>query len=220
MKLYVSVFLIVILSSYSKAQDSIVKIIKQKSPIPAEILVGNNRLYYQMIINRNISENNKLGFLNISSYTADNKNDITKNEYFSSTIIYYNIYKGISVNTGGTFNSSEGIKPYLGLQYMYSNKTISLLYFPSYYFIGYHKITNLAMIEFKPKLNKKLSIYSRLQMTYSQNIEKNLHVRSYLYGRLGLTYNKFTLGAGLNFDWYGEKKSLKENYGAFFKVNL
>ena len=173
-----------------------------------------------MIIKRNITSNNKLGVLNISSFSADYKNDISKNEYLSSTALYYNIFKGIAVNTGATFNAAEGIKPFIGLQYFYASKTIMILYLPSYYYLEDRKLSNLVMLEYKPKISRKWSVYSRLQGFYAHNVETNSHARSYIYARAGLTYSNYTFGLGINSDWYGQKKLAKDNYGLFMRLTL
>ncbi len=219
MKSYFLIFLFVSVSHFAKAQDTI-KFNKPKSPIPAELLAGNNRLYYQLIFNRKITKNNKVGLLNISSLAADYKNDISKNEYLTTNVLYYEIYKGFSVHTGASFNTVEGIKPCIGLQYFYANKSFLLLYLPTYFYLHDQKIANLVILEYKPRLNKNWSIYTRLQASYAHNTEKNSHTRSYVYARLGLTYSNYTFGIGTNSDWYGPKKSFKNNDGFFLRVTI
>lgn len=54
-----SVFIIILFSLNIKAQDSL-QFISKKPPIPLEFMVGNNRLFYQLILNRKIDEKVKL----------------------------------------------------------------------------------------------------------------------------------------------------------------
>lgn len=191
-----------------------------KSPVPAEILIGNNRLFYQIIINKKITKNNKLGYFSTSSFAADYNNEISKNEYLTTALLYCNIFKSLSVNSGATLNTIEGLKPFVGLQYTYTKKNIMFFYLPAYYYLSSQKISNFAFIEYKPGINNHWAGYSKLQVNYIYDIGKNYHFRSYIYSRLGLTYSNLTFGAGANLDWYGETKKLKENYGLFLKLNL
>ncbi len=217
-KLFIG-FIMIFISQITSAQDSS-KISKPKAPIPVEVFTGNSRLYYQVFINRKITKNNKIGFFSNSSFSADYKKDFTKNEYQTTSALYVDLFKGLSVNAGATFNSSEGLKPFAGLQYMYANKSLLIFYLPSYYYLQSNKVSNLAIIEFKPKINQKWSIYSRIQVFNAYNIEKNNHARRYVYSRLGLSFANYTFGLASNIDWYGASKFKRENYGMFFRVNI
>lgn len=218
-KTCLSVFIIILFSLNLKAQDSL-QFISKKLPIPLEFMFGNNRLFHQRIMIRKISDNNKVGIFSANTFLADNNNEIAKNEFLTTTAIYFDIFKGIGINTGATFNSKEGIKPFIGLQYIYSNKTFFIIYLSSFYFTNSNKIDQLLLVEYKPKLNKRWSIYSRLQMKFAYQTENYHHFRSYLFTRLGLSYSNFTFGIGNNTDWYGEAKIWKENDGFFIKINL
>lgn len=193
---------------------------KLKPPVIVEILAGNNRLFSQIIVNKPITENKKVAILNISSFAADYQNDVSKNEYLNTAILYYKFTNRLSINAGVSFNTAEGLKPMVGLQYIYSNKNISIVYLATYYYSHYHKIFNLLFIEYKPKIKNNWAIYSRLQANYQYDIENKNHFRSYLYLRLGATYKNITVGAGANLDRYGAQKAFKENYGAFINLKL
>jgi len=218
-KTCLSVILIILFSLNIKAQDSL-QFISKKPPIPIEFMVGNNRLFYQLITNKKIVEKSKIGLFSVNSFIAENNNEINKNEYLSTNVVYYEIMKQIGINTGATFSSKEGLKPFIGLQYIYSNKNFMIIYLPSFYFTNSNKIDQLLLVEYKPNLNKKWSIYSRLQMKFAYQTENNHHFRSYLFTRLGLSYSNITFGIGNNTDWYGEAKIWKENDGFFIKINL
>lgn len=189
-------------------------------PIAVENFIGHERQFYQGMVNKIFVEKKKIGLLSISSYSADNKNKQSNNEYLNTTLIYHHIFKGISINSGGTFTSFEGLKPFIGLQYMYQSKSVSLIYMPGYYFRHTPKIANLAFIEYKPLINSKWSVYSRLQLHYNFDLANGNHFRSYVYSRLGLSYKSFSFGLAHNFDAYGAEKNTKNNYGIFWKINI
>ncbi len=214
-----SILIFAVFSTHNlQAQDSTINF-KPKT-VSIEEMVGNKRQFLQLLVNKVFVEKKKIGLLSISSYAADYKDNLSNNEFQNTTLIYHHIFKGISINSGASFTSVEGLKSFVGLQYMYQSKTLSLIYMPSYYFINSHKISNFALIEYKPAINENWSVYSRLQLHYNHNLENGNHFRSYAYSRLGLTYKYFSFGLAHNYDCYGANKNTKNNYGAFLKLTL
>ena len=200
------------------AQDSIVNF-KPKT-VFVEEMIGDKRQFLQLMVNNVFVEKKKIGLLSISSYAADYKDNLGNNEFQNTSLIYHHLFKGISINSGASFTSVEGLKNFVGLHYMYQSKTLSLIYMPSYYFINSHKISNFALIEYKPFINENWSVYSRLQLHYNYDLKNESHFRSYAYSRLGLTYKYFSFGLAHNFDRYGANKNTKNNYGVFLKLTL
>ncbi len=188
--------------------------------VSIEEMVGDNRQFLQLLVNQVFVEQKKIGLLSITSYAADYKDNLGNNEFQNTTLIYHNLYKGISINSGVSFTSIDGLKNFVGLQYMYQSKTLSLIYIPGYYFIKSNKLSNFALIEYKPAINENWSVYSRIQLHYNHNFENGNHFRSYAYSRLGLTYKYFDFGLAHNFDRYGADKNTKNNYGVFLKLTL
>ena len=153
-------------------------------------------------------------------YAADYKNNPGNNEFQNTSLIYHHLFKGISINSGASFTSIEGLENFVGLQYMYQRKTLSIIYMPSYYFSRSQKISNFALLEYKPSFKKNWSVYSRLQLHYNHDLDNGNHFRSYVYSRLGLTYKYFSFGLAYNYDSYGANKNVKNNYGVFLKIDL
>ena len=187
-------------------------------PIAVEEFIGNHRQFFQIMINKAFTEKKGTGLLSISSYAADYHDNLGNNEYMSTTLIYHRLFGGISINSGVTFTSIDGLKNFIGAQYMYQSKTVSLIYLPGYYFINASKISNLALAEYKPSINDNWSFYARLQVHYNHDLENGKHFRSYAYSRLGLTYKYFSFGLAHNIDRYGANKNTKNNYGLFLKL--
>jgi hypothetical protein len=210
---------IVFISTLTVAQDSIPKTYHIQS-IPVEIMFGNNRMAYQMIVHKKLSENSRFGFFNISSFAVDYQNDKSKNEYTTLVLVNYELVKGFGIASGAAVNSNWGFRPYAGVQYIFSNQNILAIVEPGFYLTESHNFKTLAIIEFKRQLKNNWSLYSRLQGLYSQNLQTNHHDRSYIYPRLGLKYKNFGFGLGSNIDWYGPFKELKQNYGLFLLTTL
>lgn len=216
-------FLSIVLSSILGTQNLLaqesLEVFKPKT-ISAEEFVGDKRQFFQILVNTVFTEKKKIGLLSLSSYAADYKENLANNEFQNTTLIYHQLFKGISINSGTTFTSLEGMKNFVGLQYMHQSKTLSLIYLPSYYFMNARKVSNFALIEFKPEINEKWSVYTRLQLHYDYDLKDGNHSRSYAYSRLGLTFKYFSFGLAHNFDRYGADKNTKNNYGVFLKLSL
>jgi hypothetical protein len=200
------------------AQDSIPAI--REKVLSVEEFIGHERQYLQVTANKIFSEKKKVGLLSITSYAADYKSDLSKNEFQNSTLIYHTLYKGIGINSGVTFTSIEGMKNFVGLQYMFQHSTFSLIYLPSFYFTEGRKLANTALLEFKPRIKNNWSVYTRVQAHYNRDLAHKTHFRSYVYSRAGFTYKYFSFGLAHNFDQYGAEKKTKNNYGIFLSLAL
>ncbi|PKL78005.1 MAG: hypothetical protein CVV25_13010 [Ignavibacteriae bacterium HGW-Ignavibacteriae-4] len=200
------------------AQDT-TEILKPKI-VSLEEMIGDKRQFLQLIVNKVFEEKRKIGLLSLTSYASDYNYNLGNNEFQNTSLIYHHFFKGISINSGASFTSVEGLKNFVGLHYIYQSKTLSLIYIPSYYFINSHKVSNFALIEYKPSINENWSVYSRLQLHYNHDLENDNHFRSYAYSRLGLTYKFFSFGLAHNLDRYGEDKLTKNNIGVFLKLTI
>ncbi|WP_184875140.1 hypothetical protein [Kaistella daneshvariae] len=48
----------------------------------------------------------------------------------------------------------------------------------------------------------------------------DLHARSYVRARAGVTHNEFTFGVGASMEYYGPLQQNENNFGAFLQVAL
>lgn len=186
--------------------------------IAAEELIGNKRLYFQLMVNKRFGEKKKTGLLSLSAYAADYENHPVNGEFQHTTLLFHHLYKGISVHSGTSYTVVEGLTNFVGFQYMIQRPNFSFLYLPDYYLKN--KLANTAIIEYRPALTKKWALYTRIQIHYTQNLNTGTHFRSYAYSRLGLTYTCFSFGLAHNFDRYGTNVLTKNNYGIFLKLTL
>jgi len=212
-------FLICFHSVLVSAQESLPDI-TPSPPIPAEFMIGSDRLTYQIVVNKSFSSKSKFGFLSVSTFAVDYKNDKSENDYMTPAFLNYRLIGGFGLTSGVAVNSNWGFRPFNGLQYVFANRKILALIVSGFYLTESHNFETLALIEFKPKFNNEWALYSRLQVLVSQNMEYDNHDRSYVYGRLGVSYKSVGFGLGTNLDWYGPAKISKENYGIFVRYEF
>lgn len=78
----------------------------------------------------------------------------------------------------------------------------------------------LALAEYKPRLNDKLNVYTRIQGLYTHNLKEDYHTGSYIMLRAGIAVKDINLGLAGNFDFYGSAKHNENNFGGYVLVNL
>ena len=182
-------------------------------PVSAEAFVGNNRFALQTVVIKPFSSKSKFNFLSVVETVNNYKNNTNDFDLVNVTHVDYDLYKGFGPSVGINTNNVAGFSPNVGLNYAYTHPTITFIINPDIVLTSGHNIEGISIIEYKPHINHWLSLYTRIQAFYSYNIDGKYHDRSFAYLRLGLTYGRFTFGAGANYDWYGPVKVLKENYG-------
>lgn len=185
----------------------------QVKPTPVEFLLGNKRIQGQTIINKSFPQS-RFGVFSLTTLAGDyNNKDKTNNEVVSNVQLNYDIFKGLKIVGGTSFNSAKGFSPLLGLQYQYV-KNVLFIINPAFELNTQVSFKTFALIEYAPK-KEKVTIYTRLQGMYIQNLATDAHERSFIVGRLGLFYKGFAVGLGINQDYYGALKIAKTNTGLF-----
>jgi hypothetical protein len=212
-------FVAVIISEGAFAQQKEVKV-HQSSPIPLEVALGSEGWTSQLVIDKKFAENSKLGFLGLTYIKANYDNDEYLRESVNLAFAKYDVLKHVSVLSGAAFNSQWGFRPYIGGQLAYQSKSFMGALITGYYLTETHNYEALAMVEFRPVIKNYWSLFSRAQGLYNQNTIIGKHDRSYLYGRLGLSYKTFSLGCAYNYDCYGLMKLKEHQWGIFISTLL
>ncbi len=213
----ISILLFLVISNTITAQEITTR---NTSPISYEALVGTKQQFFQIIAKKAFLENGQSGFFNVTSFVENEPKDVNKNEFINFTSFYQNLHKGFGLNTGASYSSLEGLMPNVGLHYMYNSKRLSMLIMPTYTYENARRLSLMFISEHTTKLSEKISLYSRVQAYYSYNVSPETHFRSFAYGRLGLSFSRYTIGVGQNNDWYGAKKESKKHIGVFFKLTI
>ena len=184
-------------------------------PVQAEAFAGNKRFALQTVVIKPFSFKSKFNFLSVVQTVNNYKNNTKDFDLVNVTHVDYNLYRGFGPSVGINTNNAIGSAPNVGLNYVYTHPAITFIINPDFVVTSGHNIEGISIIEYKPHIKNKFSFYTRMQAFYSYNIDEKFHERSFITARLGLTYGRFTFGAGANYDWYGPSKVLKENYGPY-----
>ena len=216
-KLFSFIFLFaLLLTTATYAQDNHAPL----PPIPLEAMFGNNRLQFIGILNRPVTADGKLSYFNLSTGMVDYSNTADQTELVIVNNLTYSLFKNIRATAGAEWHYKLGLVPQVGLQYFKANRTWLFLLNPSFNFQPSRSLSTIGIVEFKPAISKAISFYSRTQVLYIQNLSESVHARSVLMLRAGLSFSKFTVGLGTNFDYYGPNKMRKDNVGLFTRLNL
>lgn len=183
-------------------------------PIPAEVMLGHQAIFSQVILNRSFSPDSKLSFFNLSTYSASYQNE-DHHELANISQVNYRLGKGFQVMGGVNMNSEVGFAPLIGPKHVFASRQFLAVSILSYFLNGEHDMSFFGLYEYKPPINDKLSLYLRAQVLLEQSLGKEQHNRSFLYMRLGLKKGNLNFGAGANLDQYGPQREFRDNYGLF-----
>ncbi len=186
-------------------------------PLPMELMFGNERMDYQLVMKRNFAPTSKFSVLAIAVFS---ENYGKGKKLGDSVVIPFQVNyalgkSGFSLAAGGEANSVAGFGTTVGLTHSKATKEILAISVLSYQLSSAQNVKFFGLYEYKPVLNEKWSIYSRLQLTYNKGMAEGFHNRSFLYLRAGLKKGPLGFGLGANFDAYGPSKMARENYGVF-----
>ncbi len=183
-------------------------------PIPAELFFGHKALFSQLIVNRDFTPTSKFSLFSLATYSAS-YNEQDDDDLVIINQINYSLGKGFEVMGGINMNAEVGLSPVIGPKHVYASRKFLAVSILSYLLNGDHDLSFFGLYEFKPPINDKLSVYTRLQFLFEQSLGEGQHNRSFMYLRVGLKKSKFSFGFGANLDQYGPQKEFKDNYGAF-----
>lgn len=190
------------------------------SPIPVELMQGNRKLYSLLIVNRPLSPESEWGFLNVTTFSGTNPNKASRNEFFSSSLLSYPVYRKFRITSGVNLNEVVGLNYFSGFQYATVTGHWLIVLVPGIYYPDQSSFETLALIEFRPPLSQRIKLYTRLHTLYNTSLTEGQHNRSYGYLRLGLSVKTLSFGLGLNADWYGPLRSREEYFGIFIRTEL
>ncbi len=186
-------------------------------PIPVEMLVGHERLYFQLVVKKQFSPASRLGFFTVATYTASYRNEQSDNSITIPVQVSYALGKGFGVMTGTDINSVAGFAPVVGPQYNFASRQFLAVTVASFFLNEDSDFKIFGLYEYKPPLGAGWALYNRLQFIYNVSLSDGTHNRSYLYLRSGLKRGSFIFGLGANLDQYGPKRKFKDNYGLFVR---
>lgn len=186
-----------------------------KVPTPIELMTGNNRMFFQMVVKKKFSSGSKFGFLSASSFSASYDNNLEELDIAIPVLFNYTVSKGFALVGGTTINNSVGFTPLAGLQHSFANRKWVAVTIASALLDSKNNIELFGIYEYKPAISPGLNLYTRMQFLYIHSTKTNFHARSFVQLRAGLKKNDLNFGIGANLDQYGPEKIFKPNYGIF-----
>ncbi|MCL9770204.1 hypothetical protein NAT47_07225 [Flavobacterium sp. HXWNR69] len=191
----------------------------QNPPINVETLVGNRGVSFQMIIDKQIKSIPQLGFFSVTDINSD-WSEQNLQDHMTQASLTYKVFNGLKVAAGFHNTPVTGIRPSASLIYTFKNNNWLIIAVPRVDLSKDANLEGLALIEYKPKINDKWNLYTRLQGVYTHTMSLDLHARSYFRARLGLSYKEFAFGVGSNVEYYGPLKHNENNVGGFVQILL
>lgn len=215
---YVFIVLLCIISSNAYSQEKI-EIPVINPPINTELLFSNRGIAFQMIIDKKFKSIPKLGVFSVTSLVGEWDDDKI-NDYMTQSSLTYEIVKGLKLAGGFHVTPVKGMRPIAGLIYTKANPTWLFVVNSRIDFSKDTNVEGMFLVEYKPKINDKWRLYSRLQALYEYSTVIDMQTRSYLMARAGLSYKEITFGIGTNIDCYGPEKHNENSFGGFVSLLL
>lgn len=190
----------------------------QNPPVNVEIMPGSRGVSFQLTLDKKLQNAPKIGFFGVTDFNSDWGNDQLSDMMVIGKATV-DLFKGVKFGAG--FQSTPGgIRPSAALIYTYANPEWLVIAMPRVDVSKDANIEGFGIVEYKPAINDKWRLYSRLQGTYVHAMSADLHTRRYVRARAGVTHKEFTFGIGANMEYYGPQKHNENNIGAFLQVAL
>lgn len=190
----------------------------REPPIVFETLFGAERVNMSLNINKNIA--GRFRYNNISSAAVPYIYQKSIVELVSVNSLLFQIQRHIGVSAGIQYHFRKGFIPTFGFHLSYASPTWLLVLTPYCNLMPWANMETVGVIEFKPLIIGSLRLFARLQGLYGYDFSRQERERAMCYFRLGLTYQKYTMGFGGNLDFYRPSMNNIYNYGVFVRLDI
>jgi hypothetical protein len=209
MKLYrifgVFIFLLLMHFAQVKAQ-----------PIPVELMLGQKYGTVNLSFSKNFSPASRFGFFHMNTIQFDYK-DKNYNSFIVQDQLYVETVKNLRIAAGVVY-SPGGFNTTAGLQYVYSGKNLFFLCAPRINLETNPSYDIMTILQFKPQLNDRVKLYTRLQML--NLFDSGGNIKSYQWIRLGLEVKGIQFGLAADVDEYGPNPAATGNFGVFIRKEI
>jgi hypothetical protein len=207
MKKYLFFLALLVFAKYSNAQKA-----------PIEFFAGDKALNTQFIFNKQIAPESKFGFFSLIVFNSPyDKQDKMFKYYNIQTNATYSLTKNFRVFAGG-FSKNIDYGATAGLQFIMPSKKWFVLIHNGNDLVKDFKSQLMGLVEYKPMLNSKWQLYSRVQIM--QETDYKDFTRGFQSIRLGVGYKQFQFGIGTMFEQFGTLPIKYENTGMFLRADL
>jgi hypothetical protein len=183
-----------------------------------ELFTKKSALSTQMMLNKKFSDSSKFGFFSIINFTMPyNREEINSKKYSIQANVSYSLSKHILL-LAGSFITTKDYGASLGVATLFGFKNGSFVLVNRHSLLATYSSEFLMMTEYKPKLTKKISLYSRLQTLTETNftsIKKNAQML-----RVGFDYKQFQFGIGATLNVFKNENINKDNIGFFLRTTF
>jgi hypothetical protein len=124
-------------------------------PTPVELMQGHKKFYSLLVVNRPFELESSWDFFNVTTFSANNHNEVSRNEFFSTSLISYPVYRNVRVASGVNLNSVVGLNYFSGFQYSRMSGHWLIVLVPGIYFKDKSSFEALALMEFTPPISKR-----------------------------------------------------------------
>lgn len=185
-------------------------------PIPVELMMGNKYGTVNLSLNRNFSQDSKLGIFHMNTVQFNFKDEL-KNSFLLQDLVYLETFKNLRIAAGVVY-SKGGFNTTAGLQYVYSDEKLVFLCAPRVNLESDISYDVMTIVQYKPEINNNIKFFTRVQMLNLFNSEGN--IKSYQWMRLGLEIKGIQLGLAANLDEYGLNPSVESSFGVFLRKEI
>lgn len=184
-----------------------------------EFMLGVRNLGYQHAFTKNAGKESRFGITHIASVLVPLKltegGGKSANEVMNQGYLRFRINKFLSINAGGFYANSNGLRPSVALGYIFTGPQLLMLMQPRVDITKSPSFELFGLVEWRPILSKHLLGYTRLQ--FMSNHGNSSHNRSYQQLRVGLEVRSVQFGIGFQADEYGRNFSTRYNTGLFIR---
>lgn len=191
-------------------------LIVDAQPIPVELMTGNKYGTVNLSFSRNFSQTSKFGFFHMNTVQFDYK-DKNSNSFILQDLAYFEVIKNLRI-AGGVAYSKGGFDPTAGLQYVYSNQKLLILFAPRVNIESDPSYDVMTIFQYKPDISDKVKLYTRLQFLNLFNSDGN--IKAYQWFRLGIEMKGIQFGLAYDLDEYGPNPTATGNFGVFVRKEI
>ena len=182
--------------------------------IPIEIFTGDKAYKYQHSFQGQI--NQQFGISHSSSLLEFYK--VRNTEIMTQTYATIALGNRLKLGLGTFYASVPGFIPSMNLQFTKKNSEWLFLLVARMDLSEKPSYELMMMSEFKPIINNKLKLYSRIQIM--ENFTGLNHNRGYSHFRVGLYLKNIQVGLAVGLESYGKKYSYEDIYGLFVRTSI
>jgi hypothetical protein len=189
--------------------------VSPENPVYVEALFGSDRFDLETLISKRFFPTGKASILSVTNVQGQHTNSTDSFDFVNVTQLSYDLYKGVGVNVGLSFNRQIGFNTIAGVQYVHASPKVLFVFSPSVFLTGSHDVQNVVVASYQPTLSHHWRLYESAQVFDDYVVSLRQDERRFVHARTGASYNLFTFGFGTDFDWYGIPYSYRSNYGPF-----